>query len=736
MHASGASPTRTLHMDSDPTSDSTRLLQAHQRAGIRALLITLMVCAPLVTAAIFLREGLTPLWWISAALTLSVAAACWLFLKGHENRAAQALLAVMLLGSVLAIVVQGTVQSAAVLVLFAVLVCAGAMLSARALVVTTTACIMALALLNLAEQMHWLRKGNLEVGVAVWITQSAALVTVLISVYFGRQRLTGAIRDQEQALLRARETEVRLRQSEGRFAALFRNNPAATVVQHIETQAVLEVNEAFVRMFGLSRADPTLFNPNQLWHHAHERRQFQALMSEHNRVVAFQAIAQHQEGHTFEAQVFGELVTQDTETLLILMVLDVSEEKRREAQLIDLATGVSGDTGLPFFQSLVRHMSKALGADLVLVGEFQAPDTVQTLAAYFDDKPVPNVEYRIAGTPCEHAAAHMGDCFFAERLAEQYPMDAFPIGGGYSTYMGVALQDTQGSLIGILKAMWIQPKTSSSELQALMSIFSSRCNAELNRLRRDRDIQRLSDTLEQRVTERTAQLEYLNRELDSFSYTVSHDLKSPLRSINGFMQMLGEQMVDRIRPEDQVVIDRIQGAVDRMSQLIQDLLALARVSQNTLKRQWVDLSQVALDVLKVEQQRDPGRVVEIRVAPGLRTFCDPHLSRIVLENLLGNAWKYSRNTACPCIEFFQAQKTDGSDPVFCVRDNGAGFDMSRAERLFKPFNRLHSAREFEGSGVGLATVRRIIERHGGHIKGEGAVGQGSCFQFSFGHSVD
>ena len=122
--------------------------------------------------------------------------------------------------------------------------------------------------------------------------------------------------------------------------------------------------------------------------------------------------------------------------------------------------------------------------------------------------------------------------------------------------------------------------------------------------------------------------------------------------------------------------------------------------------------------------------------PGLTAHCDPHLCRIVLENLLGNAWKYSRHQAQPRIEFGQLEQTEDGHPVFYVRDNGAGFEMSRADRLFKPFNRLHSATEFEGSGIGLATVRRIIERHGGHIKGEGVVGRGSTFEFSFGVSVD
>jgi signal transduction histidine kinase len=213
---------------------------------------------------------------------------------------------------------------------------------------------------------------------------------------------------------------------------------------------------------------------------------------------------------------------------------------------------------------------------------------------------------------------------------------------------------------------------------------------------------------------------------------VSHDLKSPLRSIDGFMHVLHEQMSDRLTEADRALITKVSASVARMNGLITDLLSLARVSQGQLQRMQVDLSDLAQGVVRQERHRDPTHEVDIVIAPGLSANCDPRLAQIVLENLLGNAWKYSHHRARPRIEFALLASQDASVPVFIIKDNGAGFDMSRADRLFKPFNRLHSANEFEGSGIGLATVRRIIERHGGHIAGEGVVGQGSMFTFSFG----
>lgn len=261
--------------------------------------------------------------------------------------------------------------------------------------------------------------------------------------------------------------------------------------------------------------------------------------------------------------------------------------------------------------------------------------------------------------------------------------------------------------------------------------MSNRSNSELVRLRRDREIFRLKDSMEQRVLARTEQLRATNAELESFGYSVSHDLQSPLRSIQGFLFLLERRIKDRLSTEESRLVERINANVTRMHELINDLLALARVSRDQLARESVDLSAIAERVLADRRLAEPQRRVNVNIAPGLVAHCDPKLTRIVLENLLGNAWKYSRNVPLADIEFGRMPGEAGEASTFFVRDNGAGFSMEFVSSLFKPFHRLHHEDEFEGSGIGLATVHRILERHGGSIRAEATEGQGACFYFSF-----
>ena len=230
----------------------------------------------------------------------------------------------------------------------------------------------------------------------------------------------------------------------------------------------------------------------------------------------------------------------------------------------------------------------------------------------------------------------------------------------------------------------------------------------------------------------TADLQKLNAELDSFAYTVSHDLKSPLRAIDGFTRLLDEQLGDRMTADERDLFDRVLSATARMSSLIASLLSLARVSQASLERQTVDLSQLVQGIVADELGRHPERQVKFHVMDGLQADCDPQLTRIALENLLGNALKYSRDQPQTVIEFGRSTAQDDDTPRFFVRDNGVGFNMAYAAKLFKPFQRLHMVTEFEGTGIGLATVRRIIERHGGDITAISAPGEGATFSFSLG----
>ncbi len=241
-------------------------------------------------------------------------------------------------------------------------------------------------------------------------------------------------------------------------------------------------------------------------------------------------------------------------------------------------------------------------------------------------------------------------------------------------------------------------------------------------------LRRHQEELEGLVAERTARLEASNRELASFSYSVSHDLRSPLRAIDGFSHALLEEYGERLDDTARDYLNRVRQAAQRMGRLIDDLLKLSRLTRSELHRQPVDLSAMAEDIASQLQDQDPARDVEWHIEPGLVVDGDPGLLRALLENLLGNAWKYTAGRHPARIRFTRESR-EGRD-CYCVRDNGAGFDMTHAGKLFAPFHRLHTDAEFPGTGIGLATAQRIVERHGGQIRGEGRPGEGATFCFS------
>ncbi len=224
-------------------------------------------------------------------------------------------------------------------------------------------------------------------------------------------------------------------------------------------------------------------------------------------------------------------------------------------------------------------------------------------------------------------------------------------------------------------------------------------------------------------------LELSNKELEAFSYSVSHDLRAPLRSIDGFSQALVEDCADTLDAEGKDHLQRIRGAVQRMAELIDALLTLARVTRSEIRREAIDLSGMARTVAADLRQRAPERRAEFVIADGLAATGDVRLLRVALENLLENAWKFTARRPSARIEF-GALAHPGGKRAYYVRDNGAGFDMAYADKLFGAFQRLHAQAEFQGIGIGLATVRRIIRRHGGTIWAEGAPDRGATFHFT------
>lgn len=244
------------------------------------------------------------------------------------------------------------------------------------------------------------------------------------------------------------------------------------------------------------------------------------------------------------------------------------------------------------------------------------------------------------------------------------------------------------------------------------------------------EVRSLNESLEKRVQERTSDLTAANRELESFAYSISHDLRSPLRAIDGFSHLLAEEYGHKLDDQGRDYLGRVRKAVQRMGTLIDDILELSRVTRKEMRREQVDLGRLAMEVNEEIARGWSGNLPILSLPQRCMVDGDPQLLRLMMQNLLGNAWKYTSRNPAPTVEF-GSESVDGKQ-AFYVRDNGVGFDMAHAGRLFTPFQRLHKPEDFQGSGIGLATVARIVHRHGGRIWAVSAPDAGATFRFTLG----
>lgn len=411
----------------------------------------------------------------------------------------------------------------------------------------------------------------------------------------------------------------------------------------------------------------------------------------------------------------------------VLSFSDISERKRVDDAVRALAEASAALDSDAFFQYCARSLAEVYGAQYAMIGLFVREHTrVRTVAACANNEIVANFEYAVADAPCAEVGAKTRKLVPA-RLTELYGNEQLKR-MQVESYFGTPIVSPCGATIGVVAVLGREPLRIGRSSESMLDVFAHRISVELDRkLALDR-LNELNESLELRVAERTKELSQINEELEAFSYSVSHDLRAPLTTMAGFSALLMDQYADTLDVTCKRYLQHIADGAQRMNGLIDALLSLARITQQALRLHKIELSELALETIAKLRGRDPHRVVQVVVAPRLSLYADKELLGVVLDNLLGNAWKYTAKAVNASIELGAIEHAGES--IYYVRDNGAGFDPQYAHKLFQPFQRLHHQKEFPGTGIGLATVARVIHRHGGRIWAEGTPGAGATFYFT------
>ncbi len=535
------------------------------------------------------------------------------------------------------------------------------------------------------------------------------------------------------------QAEQALRASEERARLLIEHAPDAVVVFDLGSQRFVAANPAAEALFGLPQAELLKRSPLDL---SPERQPDGSLSSEgvarHVALAAqgmratFEWVHRSAQGRDIDCEIRLLRLPDPTRVLIRGSIFDVSERKRAERALRALSASTAAATGQAFFEASAEELARELSVRVALLAELRNEAGKQHLAilALWSDTPQTTSILDVAGSPTE-TLLRAESLHVADGVAARYPNDPWLAKLGAQSYLGLPIRDATGRALGVVAVLDDRPMPDSTAAKLLLATTASRAAAEIVRLQGEAQVRRLNADLERRVQARTLELTAANAELESFSYSVSHDLRSPLRAIDGFSRALEEDYGDKLDVEGKDHLSRVRAATQRMGQLIDDLLGLSRATRVEMRRETVDLVAIALDVTEELQARQPERQVDFTHPAELPALADPALTRIVLINLLDNAWKYSRARPLATVELgvLPDPNEDGAS-VYFVRDDGAGFDMRYANKLFVPFQRLHGRAEFEGTGIGLATVRRIVTRHGGKVWAESVVSQGTIVYFT------